>query len=122
MEEQSLYDPVTIMEKEDKDMIIEQKNNLTEKINEIYKNLSTKNNIDEFLNEDNNADLSDDEFKYAKSKGKCKLFLTIKFLGGILFIAHLINIYEINSIINAIGEEFNGLIHILFETRRKRNY
>ena len=105
MLEQDLYKPAKIFEKEDKSLIIEQKNILTEKIKGIYDKLSPKNDIDTFLNEENEAGLSDEEYQKAKSVGKFKLFFTIKFLGGLLFIAHLVSIYEINSIINAIQEE-----------------
>ena len=100
-----LYQPTEILEKEDKDLIEEQKNNLTNKVKEIYEKLQTKDNLDEFLNEDEEDQLTEEEFKKAKSKGKCKLFIIIKFLGALLFITHLISIYELNSIINAIEEE-----------------
>ena len=94
----NLYEPAELIEKEDKNLIIEQRNNLNEKIKGIYEKLSTKNDIDEFLNEEDDSELSEDEFEKVKSIGKCKLFITIK-------CTHLISIYEINSIINSIEEE-----------------
>ena len=99
------YQPTEILEKEDKDLIEEQKNNLTDKIKEIYEKLRTKDNIDEFLNEDEDDELTEEELEKVESKGKCQLFLILKFLGALLFISHLISIYELNSIINAIEEE-----------------
>ena len=100
-----LYQPTEILEKEDKDLIEEQKTNLTNKVKGIYEKLQRKDNIDEFLNEDEDDQLSEEEFEGAKSRGKCKLFIIIKFLGALLFIVHLISIFELNSIINAIEEE-----------------
>lgn len=102
---ENLYEPVYIYETEDKDLLVEQKNNLIDKMNQIYKKLSEKNNIDEFLNEEDDEELSEEDFEIAKSFGKCRLFVTIKCLGALLFIFHLITIYEISSIINAIEEE-----------------
>lgn len=39
---ENLYEPVYIYETEDKDLLVEQKNNLKDKMNQIYERLSEK--------------------------------------------------------------------------------
>ena len=96
--QEKLYSPEEIYRLEEQKLIEEQKESLSKKIESIYNNLQKKKNIDEFLKEANKEnELSQIILKNPK-------FLMIV-LGIILFTFHLVSIYIINGIINAIEEE-----------------
>ena len=97
--------PINIHKKEEHDLLVEQKDKLLARMGEISKKLKDKENINNFLDEEDDKDLSEKVYDDALKKGKCKLFVHIKVFGGLLFISHLVSIYEINGIINAIEEE-----------------
>ncbi len=93
--------PFRLSKIEEVDLLIEQKSRLSARMNEISQKLSKKKDINQFLDELDDEDVSDD----ASKKNKYKLFAQIKVFGGLLFITHLVSIYEINGIIIAIEEE-----------------
>ena len=94
---ESLYQPMNKVPKEEKRLLIEQKIRLFKKLQSINRNLLQKKNIDEFLNEENEENELENEFKKPK--------ILINILGIILFTFHLISIYIINGIILTIEEE-----------------
>ena len=104
------YYPFEIYLEERDSLLIEQKGNLYDRMEEIYYRLSKKNNIDEFLEEEEEEDEEDENEQSKKKCDKLYLFLKIKVIGGALFIMHLFSIYQINSIIIAIGEELIATI------------
>ena len=104
--EEPLYSISIAYEKETKELAIEQKNDLSEKIKEINENLNSKKDIEEFLDEGiQKYELTEKQFNKAKQIGRTKLFVIIKIIGFLFFTTHLISIYIINGIINAIEEE-----------------
>ena len=104
--EEPLYTISIAYEKETKELAIEQKNDLSEKIKEINENLNSKKDIEEFLDEGiQKYELTEKQFNKAKQIGRTKLFVIIKIIGFLFFTTHLISIYIINGIINAIEEE-----------------
>ena len=103
---ESLKSPHKIYNEEKEQLLIERKYDLMSKLDDVYNSLSTKENIYEFLKEGKEEiNLNDSQFQKAKNRGKFKLFLSIKILGLFLFTTHLISLFEINDIINAIEEE-----------------
>jgi len=113
--QEKLYYPVEKYRLEEQKLIEEQKESLSKKIESIYNNLQKKKNIDEFLKESNKEnELPQIELKTPK-------FLMIV-LGIILFTFHLVSIYIINGIINAIEEELlSSAISYIKKIERKPN-
>ena len=105
MSSNNLFSPQTAYREEQKQLLIERKNDLLSKIKDIQDDLETK-DLNEFLNQGSDEkELSESQIIKAKNLGNFKLFCTIKIFGILLFTTHLISIYEINEIINAIEEE-----------------
>ena len=100
------YPPDELYDLEEKHQLIDRKEDLVSRMQNISENLSKKNNINEFLKQANKDDeFSNEQFLKAEKMGKRGVFLSIKFLAVLFFSSHLISIFIINDIINAIEEE-----------------
>ena len=100
------YPPEELYDLEEKHQLIDRKEDLVSRMQNISENLSKKDNINEFLKQANKDDeFSNEQFLNAEKMGKRGVFLSIKFLPVLFFSSHLIGIFIINDIINAIEEE-----------------
>ena len=87
-------------------ILIETRDNLLKNIKDVYDNLEKSKNISKFLDKVNkNAEISDTQYKYAKKLGKAGRFILFKGLAILLFTSHLVSVYVIDGLINAIEEE-----------------
>ena len=91
----------------------EQKEDFSNKIKGIYDDLNTKIVLSQLASEQNDRNelLSNEHFQNIKYLGKNRLFIAIIFLGVLIFVTHLISIYDRNGIMITIEEELIASIH-----------
>ena len=102
-----LYETNKVREKEEFNLLTEQKSDFLKKINDIYNKVENKEkNINQFLYEANEEKyLGNQQYLKFQELGQFRLFLLVKVMSILFFSIHLIGVYVINGIISAIEEE-----------------